>query len=341
MNKSNFVFFVGIFLFLIMSGVISAEEVNYSYSYSYDGIQVTILKYEPYPANPGEYVDVWIEANLGSSVKYAKFELLEDFPFSLDDGDDPIRIFDNYQGDVLMHYKVRVDEDAVEGDNTLSLKITSGKYSETSSVFDMDVYVADAQTDFDLVLQDSSDSEISLAIANVGKNTANSMIVRIPDQESYSATGTSGQMVGNLDSGDYTIVSFDISENRNSDGVLEVQIDYTDSIGERRSVTKEINVGTGSMVASNGTMTDENFSGNFPAGMEGMMMGGFNQQKKSKWPYFVAVGVVLFVAVFFMYYKNPRKFKEFFKKKREESKKEKGNSLPEWMVKENKKIKKE
>ena len=90
----------------------------------------------------------------------------------------------------------------------------------------MDIDVADAQTNFDLVVQDSTSSEVSLAIANVGKNTANSMIVRIPEQNGFRVTGTNGQMVGNLDSGDYTIASFSLAAiGRNSEN-LTVQIDY-------------------------------------------------------------------------------------------------------------------
>src|SRR4030042_2100237 len=210
MNKKISSLIVGIFFFLAVVNFTSAYEVNYNNT-NFGDIQVTSLKYEPYPANPGEYVDIWIKANLGSSTDYVKFELLDSFPFSVDSSENRVREYEDFSGSVVMHYKVRVDEDAVEGTNQLKIKIISDKYSSSGYIYSMDVEVADAQTDFDLVIQDSTSSEISLAIANIGKNTANSMIVRIPEQESYKSTGTNGQMVGNLESGDYTIVSFSIA----------------------------------------------------------------------------------------------------------------------------------
>ena len=170
--------FFSIFLSTIVCSFISAQDVNYSVDSSYGGIQVASLRYNPYPANPGEYVDVWIKATLGSSVKYAKFELVDSFPFSLDSNEDPIREYKDFSGDVVMHYKVRVSQDAVEGINSLKLKIYSDEFASTGSIYSMDIDIANAQTDFDLVVQDSTSSQVSLAIANIGKNTANSMIVR-------------------------------------------------------------------------------------------------------------------------------------------------------------------
>ena len=83
-------------------------------------------------------------------------------------------------------------------------------------------------------------SEVAIAIANIGQEDANSVIVKIPEQTRFQTIGTSGQMIGNLDSGDYTLVSFQLEEKQNSEGMLNVQIDYTDSIGERRTLIKEI-----------------------------------------------------------------------------------------------------
>jgi hypothetical protein len=46
---------------------------------------------------------------------------------------------------------------------------------------------------------------------NTGANTASSVVVSIPQQPSYSTSGTSSTSVGNLDAGDYTLASFSIT----------------------------------------------------------------------------------------------------------------------------------
>jgi hypothetical protein len=322
LNKLFIAFVIMILSGLICFNVVSAEEVNYSVNSNYGGIQVSSLKYEPYPANPGEYVDVWIKANIGTSVNYAKFEVLDSFPFSVDSSENPIREYNDFSGDVVIHYKVRVNKDAVEGANQLKIKISSG--SGSGSVYSMDIDVADAQTDFDLVVQDSTTSEISLAIANIGKNTANSMIVRIPEQESYKTTGTNGQMVGNLESGDYTVTSFSLTQVGRNPGNLIVQIDYTDSIGVRRSVLKEVQFGSqsyGNMTGNFSSVNRDFTRGNFP----GM------QTKKPKWPYFLAGGLLLIIIGFFAYGKYKKSIKSFFKKENKNVSKE--TDIPEWIKK--------
>lgn len=312
-----------IFLSMIMCSFISAKDVNYSVDYSYEGIQVSSLRYEPYPVNPGEYVDVWIKATLGTSGKYAKFELVDSFPFSLDSNENPIREYEDFSGDVVMHYKVRVDKDAVDGTNSLKLKIFSDKFSSSGSIYSMDIDVADAQTDFDLVVQDSTSSEISLAIANIGKNTANSMIVRIPEQEGFRVTGTNGQMVGNLDSGDYTITSFSLVSVGRNPGNLKVQIDYTDSIGVRRSVLKEVQFNS----QSSGNMTAGNLSigayGNFQRGN----FSNTNTNKNTKW--YIMTGVLLVILIgLFIYSKRKKKINEFKKHSKKDD-----SETPEWIRK--------
>ena len=332
-NKSDKVFLIfaiAIFCNLAFFNFVSAEEINYSTTANYGGVQISSLKYEEYPANPGDYIDVWIKASIGSSVDYVKFELVNSFPFSVDSSEDSVREYSDYTGEVIFHYKVRVDKDAVEGTNELKIAITSSDSAASGSIYSMEVEVADAQTDFDLIIQDSTTSEISLAIANIGKNTANSMIVRIPEQDNYKITGTNGQMVGNLESGDYTIASFSLVSVGRTAGNLIVQIDYTDSIGERRSVLKEVEFNSqSSSTAGNVTSTFPNdASGNF------VMNGNFPNSKNSNTKWYIITGVLVLILVgLFIYSKNPKKIKDFFKHNHNKSSKNDNPTAPEWIKK--------
>ena len=242
-------------MIVLLASIVSATdfEINfttintYRSSGSFSNIQLTSLKYEPYPVNPGEYFTLWIKAeNVGNELtEDAIFELVPEYPFSLDSNEDPIREYGQLTTEpVVMEYKVRVDKDAVDGTNELKLRYKTDKSDSNWIYKEFDIIVDDAQTDFDLVVQEVSDSEVSIAIANTGKNIAYSVIVRIPEQEGFQTTGTNGQMVGNLEDGDYTLVGFDITEKR-GDRYEQLKIDYTDEIGERRKIIKEILYSTG------------------------------------------------------------------------------------------------
>jgi len=124
------------------------------------------------------------------------------------------------------------------------------------------------ETDFDVTFSESSGGQTSLSVANIGNNPALSVTVRIPDQQNFRVSGSSSSIIGNLDRGDYTIVSFQITLSAASAGGLQgtrvsgqtgqrfanfsaanltardnnltVLIEYTDTTGERHSIVKSV-----------------------------------------------------------------------------------------------------
>lgn len=258
-----------ILMILLLAGVATATEHEENFSTpntlkssgSFPNLQVQSLKYEPYPVNPGEYFTLWIKVeNIGLGVApNATFELMPEFPFSLDSNEEAVKSLGKFSNDepAVLEYKVRTSENAVKGTNVIKLRYnTDGGQSRISKEYD--IIVDDAQTDFDLVIQEVSGGEASIAIANIGENVAYSVIVRIPEQEPYAITGTDGQMVGNLESGDYTLVGFSVTKKTRNDDKLKVRIDYTDTIGERRSVNKFVSFPK----ANSGTNTTTTFARN-------------------------------------------------------------------------------
>jgi hypothetical protein len=87
----------------------------------------------PDPADPGSYVELRFKIeNIGAG--YAKdvvFELIPEYPFSLDFSVPAIRrIGDMYMNQVgedayILYYKVRVDKNAVDGNNPIKLRYSS------------------------------------------------------------------------------------------------------------------------------------------------------------------------------------------------------------------------
>jgi hypothetical protein len=262
MKKEITYIMLGVFLFISISFAVadaSYFEEDYSRSLNTDSsfVEVTKLRYESYPVSPGDYFTIYIQAQKTGTVNTnVKFELLEEYPFSLDSNEDPIRTFNNLNNEpVVLEYKVRVDDSAVGGENVLKLRQGG---SGATVIREFDIIVEDVQTSFDAVVQDNTNSELSIALANIGQNDANAAIVRIPEQEGVVVSGTSGQMIGNLEQGDYTVVGFTLSGKASS---FNMQIDYTDSIGIRRSEIIEIPLsGSGSAVVVSGGTPDVNFA---------------------------------------------------------------------------------
>lgn len=109
-------------------------------------VSVVITKYEPYPAGPGSYVDVWFKAVVSSrDASNLTFELEPSFPFSIDSSETAVQGFGAISAgsEVVFKYKTKVDEDAVEGTNKLRLKYKTDSIW-VSQLFDIDVRTVDA-----------------------------------------------------------------------------------------------------------------------------------------------------------------------------------------------------
>lgn len=311
-------------------------------------LDVTLVNQDPYPAIPGDYVEVLFQINgvQNPDCEGSNFEISLEYPFSIDPNDSTKKTLEgstyyrDRKTDWIIPYDIRIDKNAVEKTYQIEAKYGPGSFSEGSYFSKkFNLTVEDIRTDFDLVIQESSGTDVSIAIANIGKNTANSLIIRIPEQENYGVSGTNGQMVGNLDSGDYTIVSFTLAQiGRGSDSsTLQVQLDYTDSIGERRSIIKNVDFISASPVGFNMTGNGQVPSGNFGNG--NFQRGNFQAQQstsvfKSIW--FWLVIAILAGGSYWYYRKNPEKVKHLFSEIKSKLNKKSGSEksskgTPEWV----------
>jgi LPXTG-motif cell wall-anchored protein len=177
-------------------------------------------------------------------------------------------------------------------------------------------------TDFDVSFSESDAGETSLSIANVGNNVAYAVKVSIPDQDGYKVLGSSSTIVGNLEKGDYTIASFNVTNtqadgensgaatdtsngrdiaghNTSSSSVnsnpLKVQIEYTDAKGERITVDKDVAVQTSGSTG---------FSAGNRSGTRGHRSGGLS----SSLPYIL--GIVIVGAGVFLYRRRKQEAKK-------------------------------
>lgn len=226
----------------------STNKVKANEKYTY--LDITLLNQDPYPAQPDNYVDVVfkIENKGGSIANDVIVELLPKYPFSLDPGVDAVTDVGLIRGSqygeesVFVKYKLRVDKDAINGENEIKLRYaynTQGRW-ENYIEKEFNITVEDPRTDFDIAVQDYSykTNSLTLAVSNIGDKNANSVTITLPDQSSIDIQGSNKNIVGGVDANDYTIASFKIIPKQ--DGPLVVKIEYTDSIGVRREIEKAV-----------------------------------------------------------------------------------------------------
>ncbi|MBS3175310.1 hypothetical protein J4440_05495 [Candidatus Woesearchaeota archaeon] len=244
-------------MLIILTCVAFAQSTELNFSQTKSGeienrgssspvFKIKDIRQEPFPANPGETVNLYFRVdNVGGQALDPKFNLILDYPFSLDPSSYEDSDFTSIPSGekITLNYKVRVDKNAFPGDYEVGFKafVNSNLYYD----YYFDIIVEDVTTDFDVALQEISNDGIAIALSNTGKNIANSITVKLKDQEDFDLIGANSYIIGNLNNGDYTILNVLAvpKEERNSDKLkLNLAIDYTDIVGNRRTLNKEVDV---------------------------------------------------------------------------------------------------
>lgn len=112
--------------------------VSFTAAQTSSNIQIDIKNTEPTPLQTSEYADIWLEVTNEGNTAASNVEIrfTENYPFTVDRGDrtnwsiGEIIPGEEYQ----LHLQTRVDENAVQGNNTLDFEIESGQLTYTESV---------------------------------------------------------------------------------------------------------------------------------------------------------------------------------------------------------------
>ena len=142
-------------------------------------------------------------------------------------------------GDVAqITFDLAVDIAASPGVYNIPVKITGQNNYSTDNIIGL---VVAGMTDFDISYVETLGS-FSLNVANVGISDASAVAVTLPRQKNFSVTGSSTSVIGNLKPGDYTSAIFQITKTAGAGNTLEFEIQYTDTSGQRHTMTKFLNV---------------------------------------------------------------------------------------------------
>jgi len=208
-------------------------------------LDVTLINQDPDPAIPGEYVEVVFQMSgvENSECGGAIFKIIPGYPFSLDESASPVRelkghtYVPGYTKVWNIPYNLRIDTDAIKGENKISVKYGSKEINGVQFVEDFNITVEDLRVDFIVSIKDydADNQEITFEILNLGENDIEALTIDIPPQENFVHRGASRNIVGDLDSNEDTTFTFKAEARR---GNINLEISYTDGINERRSLNK-------------------------------------------------------------------------------------------------------
>ncbi len=142
--KTKLFLIIGLFTLLLLSTV-SAQEAP--------RINITMMNQDPDPVGPGEYFEIRFKIhNSRAGSEAGNFQVALDpvYPFSLDPNEEAVRNIGTLPAlgsggnIIIVKYKVRVNDDAVEGTNPLKLKYKHDNTDWIAREFDINIQTLDA-----------------------------------------------------------------------------------------------------------------------------------------------------------------------------------------------------
>jgi len=229
-----------LFLSIFLLNLVSATQCQLSLS---------MINQDPYPAVQGDYVKLvfQLEGIENPQCGTIIVELLEKYPISFDPEESPRVIVQSgtftkdYSSYLTVPYKVRVDNDALDGDNPLEVSYSydEGAGSSSTQTKQFNLNIKDVRADFEIHVKNYNlaTNTIEFEILNIGENDIEALTVEIPEQENVDIRGSNKNIVGDLDSNDYTTADFEAVA---QDGEITLNLFYTDLIGVRRQTQETV-----------------------------------------------------------------------------------------------------
>lgn len=251
MKKSQISIIIAILAMIYSFAIIvSAEPCN---------LQISILNQDPYPAIPGDYVKVvfQIDGLENSECGTVTFGVKEDYPVYLDPNvQNPITISsgiyeNNYGSFYLAPYKLRVDENTLDGENPIEVYYSTRTASNV--IKELGITVEDIRADFEIHVKDYNyaTKELTLEILNIAEADVQALTIEIPKQDGIEIKGANRIVVGDLDSNEYTTADFEAILPE-GEATINLNVIYTDSINTRRELEKVVDFDSSYFMDRNG-----------------------------------------------------------------------------------------
>ena len=231
-----------------------------------EDIIVTFISQTPDPAEPGRYVDLRFkfENDGGDTAENVEAEILPQYPFSLDPGESAIKSLgsiNTQQKDdkgVIIKYRLRVDKDALEGENEIKLRYRLDKgVWITLTEFTVNIQPYDALLLLDKVvskpevIRPGEKATIDVTFKNIAEILVRKIrvILKLGNVPLAPIGSTNEKVIEKIDKNDQETVRFDVvGEPDAQSGTYKVAVEYIyyDSLGNSYSRNSTIGIMIGS-----------------------------------------------------------------------------------------------
>lgn len=223
MNKTKLAILILIVLALSLVPIVSADETI---------MTVKVLKYEPIPAQPGQYVTVYLEMkNIGNKDSgNAAMSIENQFPFTTLSKSESYKSFGiiKSQQSVVETFRLKVASDAIIGNNQLKVKYTKDQSTNTwqETTLNINVKTNDASLTINKVnttpkeLVPGGEGKVSITIKNNEETMLRNIGVRlglitiqgsqVSDLPFIPTESATEKKIGKLNPGEFKTISFDI-----------------------------------------------------------------------------------------------------------------------------------
>ena len=214
-------------------------------------LDATLVNQDPHPAIPGDYVEVLFQINGiedGNCEDGTAINLILDYPFSLDDEEyEKIIKSSTYAGYGFTDhwnvvYNLRIDKVALEGDYEVELRYKDGWSGSWINyrLEKFNISIRGGNTDFEVHIQNYNieEKKVVFEVLNIGNQDIEALVLEIPKQENINVIGSNRNVLGDLDSNEYTTAEFEAIL---FEGDISLKLYYTDPTDERRIIEKMIN----------------------------------------------------------------------------------------------------
>ncbi len=239
--------FVPLFLILIIATASAATTVktpttkNYLSVTESPNLIIKSTNYDPSPAEPGKYVDVWIVVqNLGNKkIQRSWLKIKPEYPFSLNPGETGIEEVALIPAgrEELMEYRLRVDDQAIEGTYDFDVVLCETPTCEIElRKTSIDIAVrTGGKPKLEIGLESSTVflpetlGEITISAVNKGKLGIKFLTIEVMDSEEYELISPARVYLGELDSDDFETEDFRVYTH-SSTGIINVpvKVEYSD-----------------------------------------------------------------------------------------------------------------
>lgn len=221
-------------------------------------LEMQVLDTEPAPLQAGEYADIWIRVtNTGSAeASNPVFTVQDNYPFTPTDRTEwrvngGLGTGESY----TMRAQVKVDENAVFGNNTLKVdKSSDGGDTTVTENIPLEVRTDDrslivSNLDFVNRVEPGSSAEMTLTLENLAQSSFRNIDVSLDTSElPIAVRETSRQRVSSVGPENPEEVSFTIDVDEDADNQLHnlpITIEYQDQAGNELSMTETTGVNIG------------------------------------------------------------------------------------------------